>query len=910
MTDSSHTGRLESALEDRYRPERKLGEGGMASVYLAEDLKHERKVALKILKPELAAVIGAERFLAEIKTTANLQHPHILALFDSGEADGFLYYVMPYVEGETLRDRLDREGQLGVEEAVRIAREVADALDYAHRNDVIHRDIKPANILLHDGRPVVADFGIALAISAAGGGRMTETGLSLGTPHYMSPEQASADRDLSARSDVYSLGCVLYEMLAGQPPHTGPSAQSILVRILTEDPRDVTELRRTVPPNVAATVMKSIEKLPADRFDTARQFIDALEDASFTHASMPRARPAAGRVSAVAGDSAGTLRRGQLAAAVGVAVVASVLAVIGWLRPSEPAPVRRMVMVLDSTRSDFGPSLVISPDGSQVVYLGARGSLWVRPLQSLEGRPILETQGARAPFFSPDGERVSFHRGQVGQTQLATVSLAGAPPVQVAEGDLYPGGTWSDDGFIYFVDEGGTLFRVGEEGGPVQVVSDSTSGYWYGWPEALPGGDFVIVTGFPLDGERESVIVAVNVGNGEAKPLLADLTGPQRPVMARYAGGYLFWRTQNRTLMAGQFSVRALQLTGSPIALTSDVAEAGGGSGEFDVSDDGTLIYTLAEGSTIGLGESMTWVSREGDAEQIDERLLKDVGDLDYVSLSPDDRHIAAEVQTGTDGTSGERHQIWIYDRDQSTFVRLTLDGELNRQPRWLDASTVAFLATPSGGGFSIQAQSIDGGAPQVLFSSEREISDFAVTSVGGRMAVTLRSDAGGKLEIVVVDPSGNAHPTLIVATRFEARGVELSPDGKWMAYVSNESGRDEVFVSAFPGGDRRSAISVSGGIGPKWSPTGEELFYVDAEGRFVVAELSVGERVSVEDRTVLFSALPFEVVAGGGGVVGSYDVVEGGARLLMTSEASGARGGRRVIVLNVFEELKARSRR
>ncbi|HSG08189.1 MAG TPA: serine/threonine-protein kinase, partial [Longimicrobiales bacterium] len=228
MTDG-HTGRLESALAGRYKIERKLGEGGMASVYLAQDVKHERKVAVKILRPELAAVIGAERFLTEIKTTANLQHPHILPLFDSGEADSFLYYVMPYMEGETLRDRLDREQQLGVDEAVRIARDVADALDYAHRKDVIHRDIKPANILLHEGRPVVADFGIALAISAAGGGRMTETGLSLGTPHYMSPEQASADRDLSARSDVYSLGCVLYEMLAGAPPHTGPSAQSILV---------------------------------------------------------------------------------------------------------------------------------------------------------------------------------------------------------------------------------------------------------------------------------------------------------------------------------------------------------------------------------------------------------------------------------------------------------------------------------------------------------------------------------------------------------------------------------------------------------------------------------------------------------------------------------------------------------
>src|SRR3990170_3363419 len=201
--------RLTAALADRYRIERELGTGGMATVYLAEDVKHKRKVALKVLKAELAAVLGAERFVQEITTTASLQHPHILALFDSGTADGFLYYVMPYIEGETLREKLNRETQLGIEEAVKIARDVADALDYAHRHGVIHRDIKPENILLHDGRPIVADFGIALAISAAGGGRMTETGLSLGTPHYMSPEQATAEKDITARSDVYSLGCVL-----------------------------------------------------------------------------------------------------------------------------------------------------------------------------------------------------------------------------------------------------------------------------------------------------------------------------------------------------------------------------------------------------------------------------------------------------------------------------------------------------------------------------------------------------------------------------------------------------------------------------------------------------------------------------------------------------------------------------
>ena len=275
--------RLNAALEGRYRIERELGEGGMAKVYLAADLKHERKVALKVLKPELAAVVGAERFLAEIKTTANLTHPHILALFDSGEADSFLFYVMPYVEGESLRQRLDREHQLPVDDAVGIATNIAEALDYAHQRGVIHRDIKPANVLLQAGKPVISDFGIALAVGIAGGGRLTETGLSLGTPHYMSPEQATGDQAVGAATDTYALGCVLYEMLVGEPPYTGSTAQAILGKIIAGELASATKQRSSVPANVDGTIQKALEKLPADRFPDAQGFANALDDPGFRH---------------------------------------------------------------------------------------------------------------------------------------------------------------------------------------------------------------------------------------------------------------------------------------------------------------------------------------------------------------------------------------------------------------------------------------------------------------------------------------------------------------------------------------------------------------------------------------------------------------------------------------------------
>ncbi|MEP6574606.1 MAG: serine/threonine-protein kinase, partial [Gemmatimonadota bacterium] len=274
---SAAPARLAEALADRYRIERELGAGGMATVYLAADLKHDRKVAVKVLRPELAAVIGAERFLTEIKTTANLQHPHILPLFDSGAADSFLFYVMPFIDGESLRDRLNREKQLPIADAVRIAKEVASALDYAHRHGIIHRDIKPENVMLHDGSALVADFGIALAASKAGGSRMTETGMSLGTPHYMSPEQAMGEREITARSDVYALGAMTYEMLVGDPPFIGSTAQAIVAKVLTEKPARPSVQRETVPDAVEEAVLVALAKLPADRWPSAAAFASALE---------------------------------------------------------------------------------------------------------------------------------------------------------------------------------------------------------------------------------------------------------------------------------------------------------------------------------------------------------------------------------------------------------------------------------------------------------------------------------------------------------------------------------------------------------------------------------------------------------------------------------------------------------
>ncbi|HSB54754.1 MAG TPA: protein kinase, partial [Gemmatimonadales bacterium] len=339
--------RLTAALADRYRLERELGQGGMATVYLAQDLKHDRKVAVKVLKPELAAVLGAERFVQEITTTAQLQHPHILQLYDSGTADGFLYYVMPYIEGETLRTKLDREHQLGLDEAVRITTEVGDALDYAHRHGVIHRDIKPENILIQEGRAMLTDFGIALAVKESGGNRLTETGLSLGTPQYMSPEQATGDRRLDARSDVYSLGAVLYEMLAGEPPVTGPNVQAMIAKLMTERPTRLRVVRDTVPEGIDTAVAKALSKIPADRFASVSEF---------------------SRVISASRDTPGRPRWVRVAVAGGVVVA---IGAVAWVARGHRPPVAEaftpQFVQLTTDGNARSPSL--SPDGTRLAYV-------------------------------------------------------------------------------------------------------------------------------------------------------------------------------------------------------------------------------------------------------------------------------------------------------------------------------------------------------------------------------------------------------------------------------------------------------------------------------------------------------------------------------------------------------------
>ncbi len=880
--------RLKSALADRYAIEHELGVGGMATVYLAEDLKHHRKVAVKVLRPELAAVLGAERFLQEITTTANLQHPHILPLFDSGEADSFLYYVMPFIDGETLRDRLNRETQLGIDEAVGITTAVADALDYAHRQGVIHRDIKPENILLHDGRPMVADFGIALAVSAAAGGRMTETGLSLGTPHYMSPEQATAEKDLTNRSDIYSLGCVLYEMLTGDPPHTGSSAQAIIMKIVTDEARPVTELRKSVPPHVAAATAKSLEKLAADRFESAAKFGEALVTPTFALPTTPTA-------GGIAAPSRPTIDRTKIVLLV-VATVLTATTAWGWLR-SIPKPVSRysLAMPVDQALAPhIWSRIAISPDGERMVYIGTTEQgprLFVRERDQLQATQLPGTENAVNPFFSPDGRRVGFFT-TISPREIKAVSIAGGPPATIVDSAVgMPGATWARDGYIYFDAAGiGPLLRVSASGGgiPEAVATlDTASGeQQHNWPDALPNGRGVIFKINRMGGMSEHDIAVLDLATGEHRVLV-------RGVYARYAAsGHLVYVSADGTLMVVPFDQDKLATTGEPTAVVDGLSIRIGESVDLAVSATGTLLYTT-DARTLDPHE-VVWVARDGKAEVIDPAW---VAAFSSVALSPDETQLAVTVITPNEW------QVWVKTLPRGPLTLLSLEGSQNFGPRWTpDGRALTFFSNRTRGlGFGTREGYIrraDGSAPsELLASHERGVFEGALTDDGAWLVVQVGLS---NEDIMGYRIGGDSTPVPLVATPANETAPAVSPDGRWLAYVSDQSGNDEVYVRPFPNtSEGRTQISTGGGEAPKWARDGTHLFFWSTSRNEMMAVDVIpgsGQAFLASETETVFSLNPFE---------DDYDVTEDG-RFVMIRRRGAVRPSELIVVENWFEELKA----
>jgi tRNA A-37 threonylcarbamoyl transferase component Bud32 len=887
MTDI--TSQLSAALAERYRIERRLGAGGMATVYLAEDLKHHRKVALKVLKPELAAVIGSERFLHEIKVTANLQHPNILALYDSGEADAILYYVMPYVEGESLRDRLDREKQLPVEQAVEIARSVASALDYAHRNGVVHRDIKPENILLHEGQPLVADFGIALAVSAAAGNRLTETGLSLGTPNYMSPEQATAERELDARSDVYSLGVLLYEMLVGQPPFIAPSVQAVVAMILTEAPVPVAARRPSVPPHVEGVVAKAMQKLPADRFSSAQEFGRALCDVTFL-GSRKVARAPAGR--AEAGRRArSTAVAWAIAATMTVVAVVATWAWLGSVPP--PSPVQRQRIAL--WRGGLGErsvrySAALAPDGSGIAYVDSvdgRDVLLFKARDAIEATPLAGTEDAQAPFFSPDGQWMGFFSKGV----LKKVSRAGGGAAAVTSGAnaAQPTGAWSEDGTIYFIGADFGLRRVPDDGGESEAVAGAGAVTRAGraltevWP--LPNGRGVLFSGCTsLCAQAE--VYAYDAATDSVTVLFENAHG------VWYApGGYVLYTSREGGAFAAPFDLQTLRATGGGIPVLEGV-----GAADLTLGRDGTLLYS--RGAVSPSVEELVWVTRDGSASPVDTGWAQSFG---HPALSPDGRTLAIGVRE----TSGETN-LWLKALDAGPASKLTFGGS-DVRPAWAPGGgAIAFargVATP--GLYQVTVGGTGTVRPLLEASDSAPRINEAAYSPDGTWLI-YREITGGRSILLALNPALDSTIPLVVED-YNAYAPSLSPDGRWLAFESDRTGRWEVYVRPFPNAsDGEWTVSTSGGYAPRWARTGDEIFYLDGDGTM----WSVGVVRAVPFRTTtrrrLFDASPYKL-----DLHQEYDVAPDG-RFLMVRDRDVRQGADRqpVWVENWPDELRAKMKR
>jgi len=881
--------RLTTALADHYQIERELGQGGMATVYLAHDVRHHRRVAIKVLRPELAAVIGAERFLREIEIAAQLSHPHILPLYDSGQVDGLLYYVMPHIEGESLRRRLDREKQLPIPEAVRLAQQVASALDYAHRQGILHRDIKPDNVLVHEGEALVADFGIALAVSAAGGERLTETGLSLGTPFYMSPEQATGDRELDARSDMYSLGCVLYEMLAGEPPYTGNTAQAVVAKLLTEHPRDMRILRDTVPAVLERAVAKALARLPADRYASAAEFAEALGRAS-------QGGPAVSGSVAVSAPPTRErvpwrrrLRRVVTAPMIPWAVAAVALAGFAWawLRPQPARDVYRFaVSTPDSfaVRADHnGTSLALSPDGLRLVYTGrgpgGRRVLLLRELGQLESRVLPGTEGAEGPFFSPDGVWIAFFA----DSKLKKIALAGGPALAIADAQNPRGGTWGPDGTIVFTPTSSSpLVRVSASGGVVDTLTTlaSDSGETsHRYPSFLPSGRALVFT-VQFGGRYR--VAAASLEGGVVRPLVDEAT------TARYVStGHLLYGSEAGALIAVPFDARRLVVTGSPVSLLEGLlVKPNLGAAEFTVSPAGTLAY-LGAGSARG---ALTLVDRRGVG-----RVLTELVAVSSPRFSPDGRRIAL--------TSLEQRTIdvRVYDIERGTLSRLSFNGNAS-YPEWTpDGQRVAFSWQPIGrGDRDLFWTPADGsGEPAPLVRAPFPQWEITFGADVRTMAIRQVEPATNRdIYAVAMDSARTLRP--YVRTPFDERAPTLAPDGRWLAYVSNESGREEVYVRAFPDPAGRWQVSAGGGAEPRWARNGREIYYRSGDSLISVT-VRTEPGFAVGTREVLF-VRPFSVNSSHG----EYDVHPDNRRFVMISGGTVTAG--LVVALNWLEELKRRA--
>jgi eukaryotic-like serine/threonine-protein kinase len=908
----------------------KLGEGGMGEVYRARDAALNRDVALKILAPAFADDADRlARFEREAQVLASLNHPHIAQIYglerqDTQEGqerqdrtDGSRALVLELVEGPTLADRI-AQGPVPLDEAIEIARQLIGALEAAHEQGIIHRDLKPANIKLRpDGTVKVLDFGLAKAFdptsSSVSGDRpsismsptltaATQLGMILGTAAYMAPEQARG-KPVDKRADIWAFGCVLYEMVSGRRPFAGEEVSDTLAYVITKDV-DWVALPTTTPRHIRRLLRRCLEKDPKKRLRDIGDARVELEEGT------AREEPASSATAPTPASKPSTVRR-ALPWIAGLVAGGALTATVAFVARPRPAalPVQRLSLVMPATTpyvGQVGGELAISPDGTRLVYPAVQGGvrlLYMRRLDQLDAQPIRGTDDGFNPFFSPDGEWIGFFSaGGSVNGKLKKVAVRGGPALTLGDTSVPTGGWLSDDSILFTRSDGQvwSLYRVPAAGGGATKFATPATDQKeqrFGWPEPLPDGKNILLSvtmGAP--GFDQSRVVVMSLETGKHRTVV------EQGYHARYVSSGHIVYALGANLMAVPFDVRRLITTGPPVPLVEGVRSRST-TGEicFGVSSTGFLVYQPGTAS-VGAQRTLTWVDRTGKEEAVPAPARSYV----IPRLSPDGTRVALDVRD-------QDNDIWVWDLARHTLRRLTFDPGVDSFPVWTpDAKRIIFSSVRSPGITNLSWQAADGtGQPERLVESPVAQVPQSV-SPDGTQLVFRQADTQTSLDLYTLPLSGERRPAPLLRTTFTEQNADISPDGRWVAYQSNESGQNEIYVRPFPRVETgKWQISTNGGTRPLWSRDGRELFYMtgpaDVRSRVMASSIAAGAAFSATTPQMLFEG-PY--YSGGGVNPGrTFDVSADGSRFLMIRDQTTASGTSTdaplVVVLNFFDELK-----
>jgi Tol biopolymer transport system component len=886
-----------------------VGAGGMGEVYSARDTKLGRDVAIKVL-PE-AFAHDAERlarFQREAKLLAALNHPNIATIHGMEESNGTHYLVMELVSGETLQDRIHREGALPVEEALPIAKQIAEALEAAHEKGIIHRDLKPANVkVTPEGKVKVLDFGLAKAFAGDGitedpsnsptlSGMATVQGVILGTAAYMSPEQARG-KSVDKRTDIWAFGCVLYEMLTGRQAFQGEDVTDILAAVVRTEP-DWQALPATTPQKVRDLLRRCLQKDKTLRMQAAgdiRIEIQEILTAPATAIAATAGPATKGWRERLAWVTAAMLGLVAVAFAVGFALRAP--------KPSQPVHLSAEIGADASLDTSLGPSALLSPDGTRLalVAIGAdeKRRIYVRALDQLQASALSGTENARDPFFSPDGQWIGFFA----DGQMKKISVQGGEVVTLCDAPTDRGGSWGEDGTIVFApDLQVALARISSTGGaPQPLTTLQAAEVTQRWPQVLPGGKVVLFTSAttsigPI--AEDADIVVYSMASGQRKTMLRG------GFSARYLpSGHLVY-VHEGTLYAAPFDLKRLEVTGQPVPILEGVVtNPGVGGAQFSFSDTGNLVYIAGRG--VGQNVSIYWMDHLGKFTPLRET----PGNYNTLAFSPDGKRLALQI------SDGKRSDIWVYEWERDSLTRLTFSGEANSYPVWTpDGQRIVYSSQEKGGTFNLWWTRADGSGDAQRLTQSKSMQYAGSWRPDGKVLAFTQYNPGTNLDILTLSIEGKeksgwkfGQPKPFVNSPSAEVAPAFSSDGRWLAYASSESGNYEVYVRPFPGPGGKWQISTGGGYLPKWSQNGKELFYRTGDSKItVVAYTATGDSFHA-DKPRLWSPGQFTEL---GLFTYNFDLHPDGKRFAVLKAPGTEQAGalnKVNLIFNFFDELRLR---